>query len=245
MQRSALSPLHAGRSSSCFACAGRGDSEWCSLEGNDLNLLNQAKVANTYLPGQTIFYQGNACLGIFCVESGTVAIRKNDHNGNSVIVRLAHRGDTLGYRSYFAGQPYQANAEALVSARVCFVDKAAVRRLLEHNPSVGLAFLRKMAHNLEDAEQERLMAATLPVRARLAHLLLVMKDRFGKVEDNGDLTIDLPLSRQDIAAMLGARPETVARAVRSLEDSGTAKFKGRLVSVPDLDALMDALELSD
>ena len=72
-----------------------------------------------------------------------------------------------------------------------------------------------------------------------------MKDRFGRVEDNGDITIDLPLSRQDIAVMLGTRPETIARAVRSLEDNAIAKFTGRVVSVPDLDALLDALEWTE
>ena len=243
--RAAPSAKSSAKSTNCFACQGRSHSEWCSLEGPDLNLLNQVKVANTYQPGQTVFYQGNTCLGIFCVESGTVAIRKTDPNGNSVIVRLAHQGDTLGYRAFFANQPYQASAEALATTRVCFIDKAAVKRLLEHDPNVGLAFLRTMAGNLEEAESERLMAATLPVRARLAHLLLTMKDRFGQVSDDGILRIDLPLSRQDIAAMLGTRPETIARAVRALEDAGTASFKGREVIVPDLDVLMDELELTD
>lgn len=230
------------RATTCFACESRGRSEWCSLEGSELELLNKAKVTNVYQPGQIIFYQGNPCLGIYCVESGTVAVRKNDANGNSVIVRMASAGDTLGYRAFFASEPYRASADALEPSRICFIDKNAVRSLLANNPSVGHGFLRHMAHDLDDAEEAKLHASALSVRARLAHLLLVLKDRFGTVDDDGVLSIKLPMSRQDIAAMVGTRPETIARAVRALEDDGVAKFDGRRAIVADLDALLDEIE---
>ena len=233
----------ASRVTNCFSCQSRCQTEWCSLEQADLELLNRVKVCNTYQPGQVIFYQGNPCLGIYCIMAGTVAIRLNDAQGNSAIVRLAHGGETIGYRAFFAGQPYHASAEALTSAKVCFVDKAAVRRLLEHNPSVGLGFLKHMADDLESAEDAKLHAMALSVRARLAHLLLVLKDRFGSAAEDGSLVIELPLSRQDMAAMVGTRPETIARAVRSLEDEGIARFAGRKVVVPDLDALLDVIEV--
>ena len=100
------------RAASCFHCDARGTSEWCPLEAEDLRLLNQAKVGNSYQPGQSVFYQGNPCLGIYCIESGTVAVRKTDPHGNSVIVRLAHSGETLGYRAFVAGAHYRAGADA-------------------------------------------------------------------------------------------------------------------------------------
>jgi len=234
-------PVRAGRTC-CETCVSRSRSEWCSLQGTPLQALSDAKIGNVYQPGQTIFYQGNPSLGIFCVESGTVAVRKNNEAGNSVIVRLAHAGDTLGYRSFFAGQEYRDSAEALEPSRICFIDKAAIRRLLDQNPALGQAFLRTMASDLERSEEARLHAVALPVRARLAHLLLVLKDRFGEINDDGDLLIRLPLSRQDMAAMIGTRPETIARAVRSLENEGIAHFEGRQCRVPDLDALLDAVE---
>lgn len=231
----------AGRTN-CETCESRSRTEWCSLEGPHLQALSDAKIGNVYQPGQTIFYQGNPSVGIFCVESGTIAVRKNDEAGNSVIVRLAHAGDTLGYRSFFAGQGYRASAEALEPSRICFIDRAAVRRLLDQNPALGQAFLQRMARDLERSEEARLHAAALPVKARLAHLLLVLKDRFGETNDAGDLMIQLPLSRQDMAAMIGARPETIARAVRALEEEDIAHFEGRRCRVPDLDALLDAVE---
>ena len=67
---------------------------------------------------------------------------------------------------------------------------------------------------LNTAEEMVLQSATLPVRARFAHLLLVLKDRYGVTGDNGELTLKLPLSRQDMAAMIGIRPESMSWTIR-------------------------------
>lgn len=232
----------ARRRSSCHTCTSRGSSEWCGLDGAELNLLDQAKVCTTYQPGQQIFHQGHPCLGLYCIEAGTVALRKTDEHGHMVVTRLAHPGDTLGYRSFFAGGPYAASAEALTATRVCFVDRTALRDLLTRNPELAYAFLKHLARDLEAAETGQLHAASRSVRARVAHLLLMLRERFGEVDADGALTIQLPMSRQDMAAMLGTRPETVARTLRSLEEAGVAQFEGRTVVVPDLDLLLDEID---
>lgn len=227
---------------SCLTCDNRSNSEWCALEHEELELLDQVKTTNVYQPGQVVFYQGNSCLGVFCVEEGTVALRKTDVNGNSVIVRLVQAGETLGYRSYFSGGSYSASAEALTAARVCFIDRDAVGSLLERNPKVGHQFLRHMARDLELSDNEQLNMATLDVRTRLSHLLLTLKDRFSEVDDDGNIIVELPLSRQDMASMLGTRPETIARTIKGLETDGVARFNGRTVTVSDLDLLLDEVE---
>ncbi len=235
-------PVRASQAVHCGTCPGRAQSAWCALDNPALASLDAVKTSNVYQAGQTLFYQGNPSLGLYCVESGTVAVRKTDLAGNSIIVRLAHAGDTLGYRAFFANESLQASADALEPSRICFVDKTEVRRLLDQNPALGQVFLQRLAKDVARSHEAQLHAATLPVKARLAHLLLVLKDRFGEVDDKGELVIRLPLSRQDMAAMIGTRPETIARAVRSLEDEEIARFEGRICRVADLDALLDAME---
>jgi len=226
----------------CFACQSRGRNEWSSLEGDDLALLDRAKTCNVYEPGQVIFYEGNACLGIHCVEEGSVKLTKTGPKGDSVVVGLAGPGQTLGYLAYFGERGYSATAEALSACRVCFVDRAAVRTLIQRTPSVGLAFLRRLSDDVERSEDERVNALALPLRARAAHLLLVLKDRSASADDAGRLTIDLPLTRRDLAAMLGTRPESLSRLIRDLATDGVAHFSPRHVLVPDLDVLLDEIE---
>lgn len=227
---------------SCFTCQSRKQAEWCVLCDDEIALLDQVKVPKTYRPGQIIFAQGDPCKAIYCVESGTIALRKMDADGNSVLVRLAHAGQTLGYRSYFGQKEYEASAEVLEPGTVCHIEASALRGLLEQNPSLGLRFLEHMAQDLAHAEETILHNVSLPVRIRLVHLLLTLKDRFGNVDGEGNIIISLPMRRRDIAALLGTRPETLARTIHALETDEIARFSGRQVMIPDLDNLLDEIE---
>lgn len=232
--------LNHKKRSSCLTCEHRAD-EWCAL-GDDLPTLNDAKTCNVYQPGQVIFYQGNPCLGLYCIEDGTVALRKGDVQGNEVIVRLVHKGETLGGRTFFSEGNYAASAVALTACRVCFIDKVMLEHLVEKNPAVGGVFLKNIAKQLRTAEESKLHFATLPVRARLAYLLLDLKERYGVMDDEGNLTIQLPLSRQDMASLIVTRPETLSRTIRALEKDKVALFVKRTVRISDLDALFDEVE---
>lgn len=223
----------------CSACHGLAHEEWSVLGEEDLRALNRARVRRGYAPGEAIFRQGEPCLGIFCIDSGEVALRKSDEHGGQAIVRLAHAGQTIGYRAYFAGGLYAASAVALSQSSVCFIPSDAVRKLVERDPKLGHRFLARVADELRESEEARLHVTSLSTRARLAHLLLTLKDRIGVADDDGSLRFDLPLSRMDIAALLGARRESIARAIRALEEAGVASFDGRAVRIPDLDALLD------
>ena len=227
---------------SCFGCQSRGRNEWSSLQGDDLDLLERAKTCNIYEPGQVVYYEGNACLGIHCIESGSIKLRRTGPKGDEIVVGLVGPGATLGYLAYFGGRGYTTTAEALTACRICFIDRAAVKTLIHASPSVGLAFLRRLSDDVERSENERVKALSLPLRARAAHLLLVLKDRSASADDDGRLTIELPLSRRDLAAMLGTRPESLSRLIKDFATDGVAHFGPREVVVPDLDALLDELE---
>ena len=226
----------------CPTCHGRDHAEWGVLSDDDLKRLNASRVSSKYKPGAIIFQQGQPCEGIFCIDAGEVALRKTDEHGASAIVRLAHAGQTIGYRAFFAGGHYAASAESLTESEVCFITSDVVRSLLEQDPRLGYRFLKRQADDLRESEEMRLHATSLSTRARLAHFLLALKDRVGQVSDDGVLTVELPLSRKDLAALLGARRESIARAIRALEEAKVANFTGRSVRIPDLDTLLDELD---
>jgi len=225
----------------CPTCQNRTCAEWCVLAQDDLELLNKEKISRSYKTGQLIFSQGDSCTGIFCIEFGNVAIRKADANGESTILRLAHAGQTLGYADFFRNLGYEGSAEALDACAVCHIDSAPLHRLLEHNPSLGLGFLRHVSKDLIAAENFGMQQALYTVRIRMVHLLLTLKDRFARVEDDGTMIISLPMTRQDMAAMLGARPETIYRTIQQLESDQVMKFRGHQVIISNFDVLLDEI----
>lgn len=229
----------------CFDCQSRDRSAWCGLNQSDVSFLNERKQTSILRVGNVIHEQGEPCKGLYIVERGTVAIRKTDAAGNTMLLRLCHKGDTIGYRALLSGGPHTTSAECLVESRICFIAKESVQGMTKRNPELGLQFVRQMAQELEATEHGLLRTAALPIRMRLAHLLLSLKDRYGSVDDSGTLSLELPLSRQDIASLLAARPETIARAIHELDADSVARFSGRTVTIPDLDLLLDEVEFAD
>ncbi|MBL8260035.1 MAG: cyclic nucleotide-binding domain-containing protein, partial [Candidatus Competibacteraceae bacterium] len=78
--------------------------EWRVLAEEELKLLAQSRKCRQYQAGEPIFSAGEPSHGIYCVTSGTVAIRKVDAEGNAVLVQLGYPGDTLGYRGLLLGE---------------------------------------------------------------------------------------------------------------------------------------------
>lgn len=223
----------------CSTCWVRARAEWSVLDRSEVALLNRAHRPRVYMPGETIFHQDDEPQGLYCVESGHILLRQLDAFGNEIAFQLVVPGDTMGWRSFFAEQPHAATARALTACRVCLIPSAPVRQLLERNPALGLRFLRTLARDRGPSEAPLLRSPHLPVRMRLVHLLLVLKDSCAASSTDGELVLELPLSRSDIAAMVGARAETVTRTIRDLQDEGVVRFCGRQVIVPELDRLLD------
>ncbi len=226
---------------SCFGCQVRHTSEWCALDDAELALLNNVKVPKSYEAGTTLFHQGDDCDGIYCVSSGLIGIRRLDADGNSTLMRLCGPGETVGYRSFLKKSGHRSTAEIMMPSVVCFVRRATVRTLLEQNPNLGLRFLDHTLRDAEEFEDRHFESVTLTVKARLLSLLMVLYERFGYLNENGESMMDLPISRQDIAASIGASPETISRSISTVQDEGLAQFKGREVRFRNMDALIEQL----
>ena len=223
---------------SCSGCPVGAHSEWAALTMSERDMLDAGKTGCEVPAGQVVFREGDDCRGVYCVESGLIGIRKTDSAGNSVLLgRMANPGDLLGYRPFLAGEPHRGTAEALMPSVVCFIDGATVRRLLERNPALGKRFLQLASRAMGAAEEGYFESLSLTARARLAHLLMVLKERFGVPQDDGGLVLHLPFSRRDLAALIGTQPESLSRLIRDLSADGVAEFSGRTVQVRDIDRL--------
>lgn len=228
----------------CRACHGLHHDEWGVLDERLRSRLNSARVPQRYRAGDVVFSEGEPCQGVHCVDRGLLALRKRDPSGRAVIVRLVPPGRTIGQRSFFGGEPRMATAIALVDSELCHVDASTVSSLLDESPALARRFLAQGARELREAEDAIVRTAHLPVRSRLAALLVELKDVLGSADEEGCISLHLPLTREQLAELLGARRETVARAMRALSDDDVASFQGRAVTIGDLDVLLDEVESS-
>jgi CRP/FNR family transcriptional regulator, anaerobic regulatory protein len=222
----------------------------CNREEAELIVLNTTglaratieKKANFYAAGNSIYRQGHPSLGVYYILNGTIGIRQSDRMGNSTLLRLIEAGQTIGHEAYFATESHTNTATALTDCQIFFVERCVMDEIRSGSPALAEQFLQRMAKDLEQSNISRVEGIHLQVRARLAQLLLTLRQHHGTVDDEGNLHLQLPMSRRDIASAIGTRPESLSRAIRALEQSGVALFKGKQVLVRDLDDLLDEVE---
>ena len=213
------------------------------LVQSELTALQAAGSAESIASGEALFAQGDRVTGIACLTKGTVAIHRSHGKEHSTLLRLLDSGSMLGLDGVFGSGIHANSAVALTECSVYWIEPEALCELMAKSPAVIRKVLGRLAFDLESSDEARVNVVHLQVRARLAAMLLALRDRHGTVDESGNLVIRLPLSRRDMASAIGTRPESLSRAIRALENDQVASFHGKRVVIGDLDDLLDEIEL--
>ncbi len=208
----------------------------------DTLLLDRSTVVRNYERGEKIFSEGETPVGLYCVRSGVALLSYKDALRADKAVRVAGPGDLAGYRSLFAEEPHLTTAEALTPCHVCFFPKTVIQRLTDTYPLFSRQLFRKLARDAGSRNSIYIRDQHLPIRLRFIHFLRTMDKRYGITNQDGSLSVELPIMRRQIASLLSARPESVARAITELEREGLAMFDGRNVTIPDRNALYRVID---
>lgn len=217
------------------------------MEALDVELIEKSRVTQIYGRGDKIFCQDEMSGGLYCIRSGSILLCHIGAMGLKTGLRVVGACEIMGYRSLFGEDPHVATAQALTTCHTCFYPKKLMQSLIDTYPKLAHYFLRALARDRGPRDALLLRAPYTPVRTRLIYLLHIMQDHNPSRNSNRELVIHLPLLRRDIASMLGARPESIARAIKELKQDGIAVFRGHNVTVPEPEKLYQEanLEASD
>lgn len=216
----------------CANCKTKGKSLLCMLTDDQLDDLDQGKTCIVYKKGQTLFYEGTRPMGLYCVKSGKVKIFKMGSQGKEQILRLANSGDFLGYRSLLGEELYAASAEVLEDAAICFIPRDNFFKSLVDNKEFYSTMVKSLAHELGVVEEKLADLSQKSVRERLAGNLLMLKETYG-LDGEGSTLIDLSISREDLANIVGTATETVIRLLSEFKRDGLISLEGKKIRVMD------------
>lgn len=206
--------------------------------------LSRHKVTNTYKKGQTIFFQGNPSFGLYCVNKGKIKLLQAGLDGRNSIIRIVSEGDILGHRSLFSHQDYHATAVALEDTDVCFIDKKYIFDVITRNPDVTLKIIEKLSFEMGAAEKRSSSMFQKSVRERLAEIFLWLRESYGVSDGDGRTRLNITLTREEIAGMIGTTNETVIRFISEFREQGVIDQEGKTIIILDQDKLMDLANLN-
>jgi CRP-like cAMP-binding protein len=103
-------------------------------------------------------------------------------------------------------------------------------------PAVAVALLRTLAARLRAADRRRVEFGGYDTPHRLAGLLVEMAEDHG-IEESDGIRIGVALSQEELASMIGASRESVARALGWLRTRGMVDTRRRGITVTDIELL--------
>lgn len=201
---------------------------FAGLKTEQLLLIADISVEKKYGKGQTIFFEGDEGSGFYMVGTGRIKIYKMSPAGKEHILHIFGPYEPFGEVPVFHGQPFPANAEALVQTSVLFFPRDKFIQLVEKSPAIALGMLAVLSMRLRRfaAQIEDLSLKEVP--ARLAGYLLYLSQE----QKNPDL-VELDISKGQLASLLGTIPETLSRIFAKMSESGLIEVNGRKITLVD------------
>ncbi|TAK49349.1 MAG: Crp/Fnr family transcriptional regulator [Saprospiraceae bacterium] len=229
----------------CDMCYSRLNSLFSDWEGKPVEavVFERGCRCNRLPKGSAIFQEGTAALGMYYLNRGKVKIYKLGEGGKKQIVRLANKGDLIGYKALISGEVYSATAEVIDDTCLCFIPKNTFFEIITSTPEVCIKLMQRLAQDLNFIERMLIGVAQKPVRERVALAILTLKQTYGLEAD--EATISVELSREDIASIVGTATESIIRLLSEFKKDHIIDVQGRKIKILDHDRLLRAAYIFD
>jgi CRP/FNR family transcriptional regulator, cyclic AMP receptor protein len=208
-----------------------------ALSAEDLEWLAQRLQRRIYGRGEVVFSKDDPGQSLFVIEHGAVRIFIPGTQGSDLTLAVLGPGDFFGDLSLLDGSPRSASAAAVAEGTALLVlDRAVFTALLEAQPGSAMAVLAVLARRLRETDQMASDLAFQDVGARLARRLLELAETNGVRKAEGVL-IDLAVTQEELANMIGVTRESVNRNLGVFRREGMVSREGRRILIRDETAL--------
>jgi CRP/FNR family transcriptional regulator, nitrogen oxide reductase regulator len=207
-----------------------------SLSKTEIQQVNQSFTERGYQSGETIYYSGEHAERLYVVAAGKVKLLRHTYSGKDILLEVLKPGEFFGTLSTLGEENYSETAAALTSVCTLSIGSAEFRHILERFPPVSVAVLDTLSSRLQEAQDMVHQLSAHTVEQRIAFTLLKLAEKLGERNDVG-LLIQMPLSRDDLAMMVGTTTETASRVMSQLQKDGLIRSGRQWVSITDQDRL--------
>ncbi|RJQ66636.1 MAG: Crp/Fnr family transcriptional regulator [Desulfobacteraceae bacterium] len=184
-----------------------------------------------------VFWEGDEGSGFYIVAAGRVKVFKVSAEGKEQILHIYGPGQPIGEVPVFAGQNFPANAQAVEKSHLLFFPRQAFIDLITANPSVALNMLAILSMRLRQFTKQIESLSLKEVPGRLASYLIYLSE-----EQENRMSVRLPISKGQLASLLGTIPETLSRIFSKMSVYGYIEVQGSEVQLKDRTALEDLAE---
>jgi len=203
--------------------------------------INQLFHEKGYDAGETIYVAGDPAESLMIIAEGRVKLLRHTSIGKDILLDLLIPGEFFGTLSTAGESEYLDTAVAMTSTCALTIDYDSFRSILLEYPAVSMKVLDTVTARLAAAHASIQQLSSQTAEQRIAATLLRLADKLGEKHEVG-LLIQTPLSRDELADMTGATPETASRVISQFQKDGLIATGRQWIAINDLDGLRTLAE---
>lgn len=186
-----------------------------------------------YSAKSAVICLGDNCETLYLVLKGSMSVLIDDNTGKELIVTYLQRGEFFGELGLFSKEGAQQQRSAWVIAKteceVAEISYDKFRELARKYPEILYAVIRQMAERIRHTTHKALQLTTLDITGRVASILLELGKQPGAMSHPDG--IQIRVTRQEIARIIGCSREMVGRVLKKLEAQGVVQINGKSILV--------------
>ena len=189
----------------------------------------------------TIFLEGDPIRDVTLLTSGCAKVIKLGQNGTEVILRLAGPGDIVEMTGLLDQRRHCSMAQALSASTALIWGRNPFQALAERFPALRRNVSKVVVQRMEELEERYHEISTEKVATRLSHQLLRLFNQLGR-RVNGNGTLKINLSREELAQLTGTTLFTVSRLLSEWKERGIVTAGRECISIHNIQALREFAE---
>ncbi|MBM7555901.1 Crp/Fnr family transcriptional regulator [Halanaerobacter jeridensis] len=209
-----------------------------NLEEKEIKEIKEIMRPRKYNEGEIIFFEDEPGEGLFLVKSGKVKLTKMVESGDEQILTIIQPGNVFAEVVLFGNADYPATAVALEDSKLYLIRSKDMEKLIKDKPSIAVKLLDLMSKRLRRAQKLVRDMGLKDTTCRTASLLLYLAQEYGVKRSNG-IRIDLKLTQQELANMIGTTRETISRVLNKFKEKDIIKTAHKKMIINDLEQLKD------
>lgn len=202
------------------------------LETEQLQALAEIAQPLTYQKGELIFSQGEPGIGFFIVKTGRVKVFQVSPEGKEQIFKFFGSGEHFAEVPAFDGGCFPASAAAIEGSQLLLFKRTDFLNLLQTQPKIAINTLAVFARHLRQFSRLINDLSLKEVPARLATYLLNLSENYNNID-----SLELEMTKAQLAAVLGTIPETLSRAFAKLSQEGLITIEASSIQLLNRDGL--------
>ncbi len=207
----------------CQTCPVRDTAACAALADEDRATVASMGRHREYRRGETVMAEGNDNLACATLVSGALKVTRTDAEGNEQILSVIHPAGFVG--EMFAPVAHH-DIVALTDSVLCVFSRPSYEQAVARYPELAQALLRRSSEELLEARTLLDLKGRRAAEAKVAGLILAFAKSASTSSCHSADDFDLPLSRAEMASVLGLTIETVSRQMTKLERGGLIERKG-------------------